>query len=68
MMDDELVKKEYITVNDLQNMLQLSRTQTYNLVSLPDFPKMKIGKSIRIPQAELQKYLKHNLYGNIDIK
>ena len=60
--------KEYITVSELQSILKISRTQAYALVALPNFPKIRIGKSIRIPQIELDKYLKHNLYRNIQLK
>ena len=60
--------KEYITVSELQSILKISRTQAYALVALPNFPKIRIGKSIRIPQMELDKYLKHNLYRGIQLK
>lgn len=65
---DEKILKEYLTVKELQSILKLSRTQTYELVALPDFPKIKIGGTYRIPQNELDKYLRHNLYKTIDIK
>ena len=55
-------------MNELQSMLKLSKTQTYELVALSDFPKIKIGNIYRIPQNELDKYLRHNLYKTIDIK
>ena len=59
---------KYLTVQDVQNILSLSRTQSYALVNQNGFPKIKIGNSIRIPQLEFEKYLKHNLYKTINIK
>lgn len=60
--------EKYLTVQDVQNILSLSRTQSYALVNQNGFPKIKIGNSIRIPQLEFEKYLKHNLYKTITIK
>ena len=63
-----ILEQEYITVKELQSILKISKSQAYELTSLSDFPKIRIGRSIRIPQQELEKYLKHNLYKVIDIK
>lgn len=62
------MNNDYITVKELQKILKLSKNQTYELVALSDFPKIKIGTSIRIPTQELDKYLQHNLYKQINIK
>lgn len=59
---------EYITIDELSSLLKISKSSAYDLTSLNDFPKIKIGKSIRIPQIELEKYLKHNLYKTINLK
>ena len=53
---------------ELCSILKITKNRAYKLVSLSDFPKVKIGKCIRIPQIELEKYLKHNLYKEIKIK
>lgn len=53
---------EYYTVADVQKILKFSRKKTYALVNQPDFPKMKIGREIRIPKEEFEKFLKHLLY------
>jgi len=51
-----------LTVKDLQKILKLSRTKTYQIVNQPDFPKIRIGREIRIPEKELEEFLKRNLY------
>lgn len=53
------MSEKYLTVQDVQNILSLSRTQSYALVNQNGFPKIKIGKSIRIPESEFDKYMKH---------
>ena len=39
--------KELLTVKDLQKYLGISRYKAYELVNMPDFPALRIGKSIR---------------------
>lgn len=51
-----------LTVKDLQKILKLSRTKTYQIVNQPDFPKIRIGREIRIPEKELKLFLERHLY------
>lgn len=54
-----------LTVKELQEILKMSRTKTYQIVNQPDFPKIRIGREIRIPEKELEIYLKEHLYNEI---
>lgn len=54
-----------LTVKELQEILKMSRTKTYQIVNQPDFPKIRIGREIRIPENELESYLKEHLYKEI---
>lgn len=58
---------EWLTVKDVQKILKLSKTQAYALVNCPDFPKIRFGKSIRIPLDKLEEFLEENLYGTYEI-
>ena len=58
----EKMSDEYLTVKDVQKILKFSRTKTYQLVSQPDFPKTKIGREIRIPRVEFEKFMRQILY------
>lgn len=61
------IGNKYISVEDLQKLLKISKTQTYSLVNRLDFPKIKIGSTIRIPVDKLNEYMEHNLYKKIEI-
>lgn len=54
-----------LTVKELQGILKMSRTKTYQIVNQPDFPKIRIGREIRIPEKELETYLRERLYKEI---
>lgn len=59
--------KEYLTVEQAGEILMLGRNTMYKLVSRPDFPKIKIGKNIRIPKEDLEKFMEHNLYKEVKL-
>lgn len=48
---------DLITVTEMASLLKISRSKAYSLVKEPDFPIIKIGKSIRIIKNELFKWL-----------
>lgn len=58
---------EYYTVAEVQEILKLGRKKTYALVNQPDFPKVKIGRNIRIPKIEFEKFMQHLLYGEYEM-
>ncbi len=58
---------EWMTVKDVQSVLKLGRRQAYALVNQPDFPKTRIGKSIRIPKEEFEDFMKHILYTEYEL-
>ena len=47
-----------LTIKQLQEYLQISRTKAYQLIATTGFPKIKIGKEYRIPQTKLELWLK----------
>ena len=54
----------FYTVEDIQDILHISRSTAYNLVNQDDFPKLFIGKQIRIPEEAFEKWTVKNLYKN----
>lgn len=58
---------EYYTVAEIQEILKLGKKKTYALVNQKDFPKLKIGRSIRIPKQEFEEFMAHLLYGEYQI-
>ena len=59
---------EYYTVAEVQKILKFGRKKTYELVNQPDFPKIRIGREIRIPKTEFEKFLGHLLYKEYTLK
>jgi putative molybdopterin biosynthesis protein len=47
----------FLTVNQVADLLQLSRSKVYALVSSGELPRHKIGGSIRIKEDDLFSYL-----------
>ncbi len=44
-------------VSDIESILQLSRTKTYDLVNQNLFPVIRIGKAIRIPVGPFDDWM-----------
>lgn len=61
------ILETWLTVQDVQRILRLSKNQTYDLVNSSEFPKVRLGRTIRIPPDEFAKFLKRHLYGKYDI-
>lgn len=59
------LKQNYITSKDVQRILHIGRNSALKLISLPDFPKVRIGRSIRIPEEDFYKYMES--YKNLSI-
>jgi len=53
---------QYLTVKEVQEKLNIGRTKIYELVNQPDFPKVKMGKKILIPETELNNFMRRYLY------
>lgn len=54
--------EKYLTVNEVKEILRLGKTKTYELVNQPDFPTIRIGKKILIPEKEFQDFIKRYMY------
>lgn len=57
-----------LTIKDVQEKLNLGRTNTYKLVSKKGFPKITIGKKILIPETEFEKYIMNHLRSKIELE
>ncbi len=50
-----------LTVPQFAELFQIGRDQAYNLCHRPDFPAIRIGRSVRINREGLQSWLdEHN--------
>jgi excisionase family DNA binding protein len=46
-----------MTVRDIQLLFGLSQKTAYKVVSREDFPKVRVGRSIRVPKAALKRWV-----------
>lgn len=56
-----------LTVKQLQSKLNMGKNKTYKLVHLKGFPTIRIGKTILIPESDLDKWLSENKNSQIYI-
>lgn len=58
-MDNDL---SYLTPSQVGEILNFKKTKIYALINQRDFPKIKIGRDIRVPEIEFKAWLKRNKY------
>ena len=54
--------EKYLTVKEVAEILRMGKTMAYELVNKPDFPSVKIGKKILIPESEFERFMKQYWY------
>ena len=54
--------EKYLRVKEVAEILRMGRTMAYELVNKPDFPSVKIGKKILIPESEFERFMKRYWY------
>ena len=63
----EFEETKLLKIQDIQELLKISRTKAYELIKQNGFPVIRIGKSIRVIKKELLNWL-HNNQGQYIIK
>lgn len=56
-----------LSMTDLRNKLSIGKNKLYSLVNRDDFPKIRIGKTIFVPQSELEIWLAKHLYKTLEL-
>ena len=64
---EALVYNKFLTVKDIQNILKISQDMAYKIVNTDGFPSIKIGRTIRIPEEEFEKWVKKYTYTKFNI-
>lgn len=54
------MQKAALSVEELRRELGLGKNGAYELVRMPGFPAIKLGKRIIIPRRGLEKWLEEN--------
>ncbi len=53
---------EYLKVPEVAEVLRVARSRAYELVANGTIPAIKIGRSIRVPRRELDRWLEGQRY------
>ena len=56
--------EKLLTLEEVSEIFRFSPEKTSQLVNTPGFPKLKLGKQYRIPEEELEKWIKKYSYAN----
>jgi len=54
---DTVREKEWLTLTEVQRVLELGRTKTYELVARGEIPAVRIGRVLRVNREELDRWL-----------
>ena len=54
--------KMLLTIKEAAVMLNISRSMVYKLAAREDFPKVRMGKIIMIPVAQLHDWINQQAY------
>lgn len=57
---------DVLTIQELQNVLQISKSKAYNLVRHQEIKCFKVGRHIKIPKTYLIDFIEKNQYNGIN--
>lgn len=61
-MSKSILEKEFLTVTEVRDYLNLSKSSAYALVHRKDFPIAHFGGSVRIPRKAFMVWVDQNVY------
>ena len=53
---------EWLSLKDVQHLVGIGRTKTYELVTTGELPAVRIGRCIRVNRRELDEWLRAQRY------
>lgn len=57
---------DVLTIQELQNVLQISKSKAYSLVKNQEIKCFKVGRHIKIPKTYLIDFIEKNQYNGIN--
>jgi excisionase family DNA binding protein len=58
--------QKWLSIRQLQDLLNIGHTKAYSLVASGEIPSVKIGRIIRINQQDLSDWLNQQKYGSVN--
>ncbi|HEY6741531.1 MAG TPA: helix-turn-helix domain-containing protein [Lapillicoccus sp.] len=54
----QLAEVRFLTVAEVASIMRVSKMTVYRLVHAGDLPAVRVGRSFRVPEDEVHKYLR----------
>ncbi|MBP6997129.1 MAG: helix-turn-helix domain-containing protein [Phycicoccus sp.] len=54
----QLGKVRFLTVAEVASIMRVSKMTVYRMVHAGDLPAIRVGRSFRVPEDEVHKYLR----------
>ncbi len=54
-------RSRFLTVNEVADLMRVSRMTVYRLVHSGELPAVRVGRSFRVPQDALDAYLRSSM-------
>ena len=58
----------FLTIKELSKYLHISEDLAYDLIHYEDFPYIRIGRKILVPQERLNVWLNKKMFTTIDLE
>lgn len=59
-MSENVAEREWLTVADVQRILNIGSTKAYELVQNGELPAIRIGRSLRIHRRDIAEWAERN--------
>jgi excisionase family DNA binding protein len=57
-----------LSADELAEQLRVSRSKAYQLMRCGEIPTVKMGRSVRVRQRDIDEYIQRNTYNSFDLK
>ena len=63
MSHERLAEVRFLTVAEVASIMRVSKMTVYRMVHAGELPAVRVGRSFRVPEDEVQKYLRESYMG-----
>ncbi|CAN7188348.1 helix-turn-helix domain-containing protein [Knoellia sp. CPCC 206450] len=63
MSQERLAEVRFLTVAEVASIMRVSKMTVYRMVHGGELPAVRVGRSFRVPEDEVQKYLRESYMG-----
>ena len=63
MSQERFAEVRFLTVAEVASIMRVSKMTVYRMVHAGELPAVRVGRSFRVPEDEVQKYLRESYMG-----